>query len=134
MKKEHIVSYNVRRICKIRDISFKELAQYVAIEPKVLYKTLTTNPDYKTMKKIATVLGYPLTELVREKDNAPIQAFVMTESGCFIARDANTLTSTMRDYRRWRRKGLLPKQEDWTCELNDTDIPEDFYQIDSAKQ
>lgn len=133
MKRENIVSYNTRRICKIRDVSFQQLAKYVDIEPKKLQKILTTNPDYRTMKRISTVLGYPMTELVRAKDNAPLTAFVMCEYGSFVINDANTLTSAMQDYRKWRKEGRPAKKEDWTCDLNDTDTPEDFYQIDSAK-
>jgi len=71
---ESVLSQNVRRICKERKISMKELAGKMEVDPAALNRALSGNCRLDTMQKMATALGVSLKSLFEPMDN--VEGFI----------------------------------------------------------
>ena len=60
---ESVLSQNVRRICKERKITMKELAGKMDVDPAALTRALSGNCRYDTMQKMANALNVSLKSL-----------------------------------------------------------------------
>lgn len=71
---ESVLSQNVRRICKERKITMKELAGKMDVDPAALTRALSGNCRYDTMQKMATALGVSLKSLFEPLDD--VEGFI----------------------------------------------------------
>ena len=71
---ESVLSQNVRRICKERKISMKELAGKMEVDPAALNRALSGNCRFDTMQKMATALGVSLKSLFEPLDD--VEGFI----------------------------------------------------------
>ena len=68
------MSQNVRRICKERKITMKELAGKMDVDPAALTRALSGNCRLDTMQKMATALGVSLKSLFEPLDD--VEGFI----------------------------------------------------------
>ena len=71
---ENILSQNVRRICKERKLTMKELARMMGVDPAALTRALSGNARLDTMQKIATSLEVSLKSLFEPTDD--VEGFI----------------------------------------------------------
>lgn len=71
---ENILSQNVRRICKERKLTMKELAKTMGVDPASLTRALSGNARLDTMQKIATSLEVSLKSLFEPQDD--VEGFI----------------------------------------------------------
>lgn len=71
---ENILSQNVRRICKERNLQMKELAARMDVDPAALTRALGGNCRLDTMQKMANALGVSLKSLFEPIDD--VEGFI----------------------------------------------------------
>ena len=71
---ENLLSQNVRRICKERKLTLKELARQMGVDPAALTRALSGNARLDTIQKIATSLGVSLKSLFEPTDD--VEGFI----------------------------------------------------------
>ena len=71
---ENILSQNVRRICKERKLTMKELARQMGVDPAALTRALSGNARLDTIQKMATSLEVSLKSLFEPQDD--VEGFI----------------------------------------------------------
>ena len=71
---ENLLSQNVRRICKERKLTLKELAKLMGVDPAALTRALSGNARLDTIQKIATSLEVSLKSLFEPQDD--VEGFI----------------------------------------------------------
>ena len=71
---ENILSQNVRRICRERKLTLKELARQMGVDPAALTRALSGNARLDTMQKMATSLEVSLKSLFEPTDD--VEGFI----------------------------------------------------------
>ena len=71
---ENLLSQNVRRICKERRLSMKELARQMGVDPAALTRALSGNARLDTIQKMANALGVSLKSLFEPQDD--VEGFI----------------------------------------------------------
>ena len=66
---ENLLSQNVRRLCKARNLQLKDLASAMAVDPATLTRALNGNCRLSTINKIADALGVSLKTLFEHVDD-----------------------------------------------------------------
>ena len=95
---ENLLSQNVRRICKERKLTMKELARQMGVDPAALNRALGGNCRYDTMQKMANALGVSLKSLFEPQDD--VEGFIRVGGKVYQFNSKEELNSILQDEKR----------------------------------
>ena len=97
-KMENILSQNVRRICRERKLTLKELARQMGVDPAALNRALGGNCRYDTMQKMANALGVSLKSLFEPMED--VEGFIRVDGKVYQFNSKEELNSILQDEKR----------------------------------
>ena len=95
---ENLLSQNVRRICRERKLTLKELARQMGVDPAALTRALSGNARLDTIQKMATSLGVSLKSLFEPQDD--VEGFIRVGGKVYQFNSKEELNSILQDEKR----------------------------------
>ena len=83
------IQLNFRRICRIKGIQSKDVAEQMGVSPASLSRALGGNPRLSTIKKASEVLGVTPSRLLAsaEEDVAEVEGYITVHNQIFRFKD-----------------------------------------------
>ena len=83
------IQLNFRRICRIKGIQSKDVAEQMGVSPASLSRALGGNPRQKTNKKASEVLGVTPSRLLAsaEEDVAEVEGYITVHNKIYRFKD-----------------------------------------------
>ena len=109
---ENILSKNVRRICKERKLSMKELARRMGVDPAALTRALSGNARLDTIQKIATSLEVSLKSLLEPQDD--VEGFIRVGGQAYQFNSRNELEKLLNRHSSKKTESQLLPNGNWS--------------------
>ena len=83
------IQLNFRRICRIKGIQSKDVAEQMGVSPASLSRALGGNPRLSTIKKASEVLGVTPSRLLAsaEEDVAEVEGYITVHNKIYRFKD-----------------------------------------------
>ena len=76
------ITFNIKKLCKDKNITLKELSDKMGITPESLSRSINGNPQLSTIKQIADTLNVDIQTLFGNKDE--IYGFISYKNKTYI--------------------------------------------------